>query len=91
VRGRGTILSPEFQLDGPLLSVLVGGASRRTGGRVELVVDDRVVASASGNDSDFMFPAFWNVSEYQGKGARLRVIDESAGNYVLLDHVLSWR
>jgi hypothetical protein len=91
LRGRGSVVSPEFDLDGTLLSLLVGGGSRRSGVRVELLVADQVVGTASGNDSDFLFPVFWDVAAYRGQRARLRVVDESTRSYVMVDRVLIWR
>jgi hypothetical protein len=90
-RGRGELLSPEFTLEGHMLSVLVGGGSakRRTG--VELLVGSEVVAAASGNDSDNLLPVFWDVSGHAGERARLRVFDRSTRDHVVVDRVLLWR
>jgi hypothetical protein len=87
---RGALLSPEFALEGRWLSLLVGGGTRKSRVGVELLVDDTAVRSAQGNDSDFLYPTFWDVSEYQGKNARLRVFDRSKDAHVLVDRVLLW-
>ncbi|MEO8181988.1 MAG: hypothetical protein ABI895_24400 [Deltaproteobacteria bacterium] len=87
---RGSLLSPAFVLQGRMLSVLIGGGSRKQGAGIELMVDDAVVQSAFGIESDIMFPALWDVSEYQGKSARLRVFDRSKDAHVLVDRVLLW-
>ncbi len=91
VKGRGTLLSPEFVLRGRLLSLLVGGGSPRSRVGVDLLVEGQRVRSARGNGSDFMYMQLWNVSEHLGKPARLRVFDESTNAHVLVDRVLSWR
>lgn len=90
-RARGALLSPEFSLDGSVMSLLVGGGSRKRRVGVELLVADKVVRSAYGNDSDFMLVKLWDVSEYQGERARLRVFDQNIDSYVLVDRVLMWR
>jgi hypothetical protein len=87
---RGELRSREFPLRGRMLSLLVGGGSRKRRVGVELLVEDKVVMSAYGNDSEFMYPEFWDVSEYEGKSARLRVFDKSASSFVMLDRVLLW-
>jgi hypothetical protein len=89
--GRGRLQSPEFILQGRVLSLLVGGGGpgKKTG--VELVVADQVVKSAQGNGSDFMYPELWDISAYQGKRARLRIFDADRRSHVLVDRVLSWR
>jgi hypothetical protein len=88
---RGQLTSPEFTLDGSVLSVLVGGGSAKHGTGVELLVDDAVVATASGTDSTVLAPVFWDVGAHAGKRARLRVFDRSTRDYVLADRVLLWR
>jgi hypothetical protein len=89
---QGSLRSPAFALEGRWLSLLVGGGGgrkNRTG--VELVVDDAVVRSTQGNGSDFLYPTFWDVSEYHGKNAQLRVFDRSKDTHVLVDRVLLWQ
>ena len=88
---RGSLLSAEFPLRGRMLSLLVGGGSRKRRVGVELIVDGKAVRSAHGNDSDFMYPELWDVAEYEGKAARLRVFDRSPRSYVLIDRVLLWQ
>jgi hypothetical protein len=90
-RGRGAVTSPEFRLDGELLSVLVGGGSRKRHVGVELLVDGAVAFSASGNDSDNLFPVFWDIARLTGKSARLRIFDESSRDHAVIDRVLIWR
>ncbi|HKO94556.1 MAG TPA: hypothetical protein VJU61_25555 [Polyangiaceae bacterium] len=88
---RGSLLSPAFVLEGRWLSLLVGGGARKSRVGVELMIDDTAVKSAQGNGSDFLYPTFWDVSEYQGKNARLRVFDQSKDAHVLVDRVLLWQ
>lgn len=90
-RARGSLMSPEFTLQGRRLSLLVGGGARKRRVGVELLVEGKAVESAHGNDSSFMFPVMWDVTQHSGKSARLRVFDESTRSYVLLDRVLLWR
>jgi hypothetical protein len=87
---RGSLLSPAFVLQGRMLSLLVGGGSRKQRVGVELMVDDAVVQSAFGIESDFMFPWLWDVSQYRGKTARLRLFDRSKDAHVSVDRVLLW-
>ena len=89
-KARGVLLSPPFPLRGHLLTLLVGGGSPKRGVGVELVVDGVVLQRAGACDSDFMFPALWDISAQQGKTARLRVFDNSKDAHVLVDRVLLW-
>jgi len=88
--GRGTLLSPPFALQGRTLSLLIGGGTSKQRVGVELLVDDVAVRTTSGTDSDYMYPELWDVSEYQGQSARLRVFDASKNAHVLVDRVLLW-
>lgn len=88
-RGRGQLLSPEFELDGARLTLRVGGSARRAG--VELLVGGRAVRTAAGSGSDFLAPVVWDISEYQGQTAQLRVFDRDPRFHVLVDEVLVWR
>jgi hypothetical protein len=89
-KARGALLSPPFPLRGHLLTLLVGGGSSKRRVGVELVVDGEVLYRAAAYDSDFMFPALWDISAQQGKTARLRVFDSSKDAHVLVDRVLLW-
>jgi hypothetical protein len=73
-----------------MLSVLVGGGSRRQRVGVELLVDDVAVSSTSGVEGDFLYPTLWEIAKHQGKSARLRVFDRSKDAHVLVDRVLLW-
>jgi hypothetical protein len=89
-RARGALTSPEFRLEGELVSVLVGGGSRQSRVGVELLVEGIVAFTAAGNDSDNLLPVFWEIGEHAGKMAQLRVFDESPRDHVVVDRVLIW-
>ncbi|WP_374206536.1 GH32 C-terminal domain-containing protein [Microbacterium sp. VKM Ac-2923] len=57
---------------------------------VNLVVDGKVVRSATGSDSENLDWAGWDVSEFEGRQASIRVIDNnrSGWGHVLLDQVM---
>jgi hypothetical protein len=90
-RAVGTLSSPEFPLSGSLLSLLVGGGSKKRRVGVELVIDGQAVLTASGNDSDNLLPVLWNIEPFAGKTARLRVFDHSPRAHVCLDRIMVWR
>ena len=49
--------------------------------RVELVVDEIIVRSATGKCSETMTRQQWNVSEFVNKTARLRLVDQSSQHW----------
>jgi hypothetical protein len=88
---RGRLVSPRFDLNGPLMSLMVGGGGSRSKVGVRLLVDGKAVLTTHGNGSASMVPRLWNIAEWQGKQAQLEVFDKSKRSYVLVDRVRQWR
>ncbi|MDO9567508.1 MAG: hypothetical protein Q7J15_12320, partial [Candidatus Desulfaltia sp.] len=49
--------------------------------RVELLIDGQVVLQATGKCTETMERSRWNVSQYIGRTAQIRVIDASGGGW----------
>ena len=85
----GTLTSPPSTITKPFISFLIaGGRSERT--RAELQVDGQMVHRASGDDSNVLKWASWDVSALIGQQAQLRAVDEggSAWGHLVLDHIV---
>jgi len=89
--GAAIALSPPFSIESGRIDVHVGGGRAPTC-RVELTVGSQVVRTASGVGSAVRTPTTWDVGDLRGREARLRVVDEAAGEFgwVLLGRVESW-
>jgi len=74
----GTLTSGEFVIIRPRLSFLIGGGGGYNT-RVELLIEDKVVAYRTGEDSETMRRIFIDVSAYRGKKARICIVDYSTG------------
>lgn len=91
---QGTLTSPEFTLTRNFISLLVGGGKRTPeSGQIleaQLLVDGSVVRSLSGDDSGQLNWKGWDVSEFAGKQAQLRIVDQATGGWghLTLDHVM---
>ena len=97
----GTATSPAFTIDSSYLNLLMGGGAnpRPTGGAdggggsgatvVELVVDGKVVRSATGRNLEELNWQSWDVSDLKGKSAQIVVTDTATGGWghILLDEV----
>lgn len=85
----GEVTSPRFKITRRYLSLQVGGGNRPDV-FVRLLVEGRSVRSAAGRNREVLEKQLWNVSEFQGKEARLHVVDNSSRGWghVLLDHVV---
>ncbi|MFF5983280.1 GH32 C-terminal domain-containing protein [Streptomyces olindensis] len=90
----GTLTSPEFTLDKKHINFLIGGGNHPAGSSgptdVELVVDGRVVRSATGKDAEALNWASWDVSDLAGKKAQIKIVDDNAGGWghLNVDHIV---
>lgn len=75
----GTLTSPTFYIKGKSLSFLIGGGCDVTQVRAELVVDGLVVKKETGRCFESMTRRYWDVSAYQGKEAKVRLVDLATG------------
>jgi fructan beta-fructosidase len=82
----GTLTSPEFQIQRQYISFLIGGGKDLEKTCLNLMVDGRVVRSATGpNDkpggSERLIPGYWEVGDLKGKSAVLQVVDQATGGW----------
>lgn len=82
------LLSPEFTIDHRFLNFLVGAGNFVESTAVNLLVDGQRVRNAVGQNDETLRWTSWDVSEFQGRTARIQVIDtESRGwGYIMADH-----
>jgi levanase len=91
---QGTLTSPSFTLSRNFISLLVGGGSRTAAsGQVleaQLLVDGQVVRRLAGDDAGQLNWKGWDVSEFAGQAAQLRIVDQATGGWghLTLDHVM---
>lgn len=83
--GTGTLTSPTFTIDKKYLDFLIGGgyhpASSDAPTAVELIVDGKVVRSATGSNGEALNWASWDLSDLQGKQAQIKVVDDNTGGW----------
>ncbi len=87
-RLQGTLTSPEFAIERPYISFLVGGgADNRTA--IQLIIDGCIVRSASGKQSEQLETHTWNVRDLLGKRAHLEIVDQVSGGWghINVDHI----
>jgi sucrose-6-phosphate hydrolase SacC (GH32 family) len=91
----GTLTSPTFTISSDYINLLVGGGEHAfTAGAddataVNLVVNGEVVRTATGTDSDALDWTAWNVSEFAGEEAQIRIVDQNTGDWghILVDQI----
>jgi len=77
----GTLTSTAFPITRKYISFLIGGGRHPDTERVELVIDGKVVRSATGPDSERLLPDQWDVSELAGKLATIKITDAATGGW----------
>ncbi len=89
-KATGTLTSPEFKLSQRYLSFLVGGGEEVGKTCVNVLVDDKVVRSATGREDEFLTTATFDLGEFAGKSARIQIVDAATGGWghINADHFI---
>jgi hypothetical protein len=83
-RGQGELVSPAFAIARERIHLQVGGGSDKGRLHVDLEVDGKAVRSAAGRNSNDFAWITWEVKEFAGKQARLRLVDAATGGWGFL-------
>ena len=76
----GKATSKQFKIEMPYIWFLVGGGSHANTA-IHLVVDGKVVRTTSGQNSERLSAAHWNVSDFKGKQAQIEIVDKNRGGW----------
>lgn len=77
----GRLVSPPFTITRKYINVLVGGGSDAKRTCVNLMMGDRIIRSAAGRNEERLAWAVWDVSDCQGKEARIEIVDDASGGW----------
>ena len=77
----GTLTSPPFAVERDYVNLLVGGGSIPGQTCVNLLVDRKVVRTATGADDEQLTPVTWDVRPLRGKQAVVQVVDAARGSW----------
>jgi hypothetical protein len=89
----GRMISPPFVIEGGLMTFMIGGGKVPNSERLELLVDNVPVRSATGCNSEWLSQRVWNISMFRGKPARLLIADASSGSWghITVDEIVEWK
>jgi fructan beta-fructosidase len=89
----GTLTSPEFAIERNYLNFLIGGGGHKEKTAVNLLVDGKIVRSATGPNtapggSEALAEESFDVREFAGRQARIQIIDAASGGWghITADH-----
>ena len=94
-KSTGKLTSPVFTLERKFITFLIGGGGWVNETCMNLLVDGKVVRTATGNNqqpggSERLGPAAWDVSEFFGRQATLAIVDQRTGGWghINVDHIV---
>jgi len=80
-RPHGTLTSPSFKISRKFINFLVGGGSHVGQTCINLLVDGKVVLTATGKNNEKLEWYFWNVQEFEDKAAQIEIVDKFSGGW----------
>lgn len=87
-RSIGKITSPLFKITKDHINFLVGGNHNPNDLSVNLLINDAIVRSQTGNNSGGLQWVGWDVSEYKSEEAKIEIVDKSTNGAILADHFM---
>jgi len=78
---RGTLTSPLFAIQRRHINFLIGGGGHVGLTCVNLLVDKKVIRTATGRNNERLLWASWDVAAFKGKLARIRIVDNASGGW----------
>jgi len=86
----GILTSRPFKIERNYIVFLVGGGAHEGETCINLLLDDKVIASITGSNNNRMTSRKFDVRRFEGRTARLQIMDKSAGGWgnIGVDHIL---
>lgn len=86
----GVMTSKPFTIERRHINVRIGGGSDVAKTSLQLLIEDKVIAKLAGENQEAMKHKSFNVANYQGQTALLRIVDESTSGWgsIGLDHIV---
>ncbi len=92
---RGRLTSPTFKIERKFITFLIGGGGYANETSLNLLVDGKVVRTATGPNldsggSERLVPVAWEVVDLAGREATLEIVDQRQGGWghINVDHIV---
>ena len=80
-RSRGTLTSKPFPMNRNYITFLIGGGAHDGKTCINLLVNDKVVRTATGEEAEHLSPFTWDVRDLKDKTATLKIVDDEGGGW----------
>ena len=77
----GTLTSPEFKIERKYISFLISGGDYERDTCLNLLVNGKIVRSATGWRSNRLVPDSWEVNQFLGQRAQVQMVDQASGDW----------
>jgi len=86
----GTLTSKPFVIQRKYINFLIGGGAHEGKTCMNLLIDGKVVTSATGRNNNRMNPGSFTVTQWEGKKAQIQIVDKETGGWgnVGVDHIV---
>ena len=86
----GRLTSPAFKIERRHIAFLIGGGADATRTCMNLLLDGRAVRTATGRNEERLDWQDWDVAEFEGRTARLEIVDQATGGWghINVDQIL---
>jgi hypothetical protein len=78
---QGTAVSNKFTITEPYIAFLIGGGNHKGTTCLNLIVNGKVVRTATGRNKEELTQQVWSVRDLKGKEARLQIVDKHSGGW----------
>ena len=85
-----TLVSPQFTIEKKYIRLYVGGGNYPDNAYVGLFINGQKVKNATGDNGPELKQYTWNVMEYQGQQAEIRIVDNTGGGwgFIMCDNII---
>lgn len=85
----GKLRSEPFQVRHDNISFLIGGGDHPLETCINLIINDSIIKTATGRNSEKMRPEKWDVTPFKGKTATLEILDAYSGGWghIMIDDI----
>jgi hypothetical protein len=88
-KATGKLTSAPFTIDRPFMTFVIGGGADPNKEFMSLLIDGKVVRSASGQNDEILRAANWDLRPFAGKTAQIQIVDNSSGawGHIMVDNI----